>query len=142
MNMAMKDRITSIVLLILSIVGYFIAKNYPKEASAFPKVIFISAIILSCALFISSFLLNYKILKKNVKFSRIFCIVILSITYFILIRLFGFFITTFIYLFLMMFMLKYKKIYVLIFYPLCFTLFLYLIFKVCLRVPFPRGILG
>src|SRR5665648_606099 len=92
MNMAAKDRITSIVLFILSIVGYFIAKNYPKGAGAFPKVIFIVAIILSCALFLSSFLLNYKIEKKNIKFFRLFFIVIFSIIYFILFSLFVFFI--------------------------------------------------
>jgi O-antigen/teichoic acid export membrane protein len=142
MSMAVKDRITSIVLFILSITSYFIAKNYPKGAGAFPKVIFIVAIILSCALFISSFLLDYKIEKKNIKFFRIFCIVIFSIIYFILFPLVGFFIATPIYLFVVMFILKYKKVYVLIFYPLCFTLFLYLVFKVFLRVPLPMGILG
>lgn len=141
MNMAEKDRITSIVLFILSIVGYFIARNYPEGASTFPKVIFIVAIILSCALFISSFLLDYKIEKKNIKFSRIFYVVILSIIYFILIPLVGYFIVTPIYIFLVVFMLKYKKVSVLIFYPSCFTLFLYLVFKVCLKVPLPMGIL-
>lgn len=144
MNMSLKDKITSIVILILSILGYNTASHYTKGAGSFSKGIFIGGIVLSIALFISAQfdLYKEKESEENINLKRISMIIFITIIYFISIDYIGYFIVTPLFLFGLSIFLGYKNKVILFIYPLAFSTFLYLVFRLFLNVPLPMGILS
>ncbi len=144
MKMSLKDKITSIVIFILSIAGYRMSSQYSNGAGSFSKGIFIGGIVLSIALFISAQFELYKEeeTQGNVDMKRIGMIIFITIIYYILIDLVGYFIVTPLFLFVLSMLLGYKNKLVLFIYPLAFSMFLYLVFRLFLNVPLPMGILS
>ncbi len=144
MKMAVKDKITAVVIMILSIAGYMVARTYPMGAGAFSKSIFMGGFVLSIALYISTKMGLYKNQEKEEKINskRISIIIGITILYFLLIEYIGYFIITPLFLFSLTIFLGYKNRKVLFLYPLIFTAFLYLVFRLFLNVPLPLGILA
>lgn len=144
MDMKKKNQITAIIVFLLSIAGYYEAMSYPAKSAVFPKFIFIFALISAVVLFITSTLglIKEENESKIEKPKKVFLVIFITVLYFILIRPVGYFIVTPIYLFLTSYFLNLKNIKALILYPIGFTIFLYIGFRILLSVPLPMGILG
>ena len=145
MKMAVKDKITAAIIFILSISGYIKAGEYEMGgASSFPKAIFMGSIVLSVALFLAAQFDFYKGKEKteNINIKRMGMIIGISILYFVLIDTVGYFIVTPLFLFSLTIILGYRNKKILFLYPLFFSIFLFLVFRLFLNVPLPMGILS
>lgn len=119
MKMSVKDKITATVIFILSIAGYIKAGEYEMGgASTFPKAIFMGSMVLSVALFLAAQFDFYKEEKKeNINIKRIGIIIGITIMYFVLIDIAGYFIVTPLFLFSLSLILGYKNKKILFLYP-------------------------
>lgn len=143
MNMDIKERITSIISFIACIIGIIISKKLPSGPNVFPLGIFILGSIFSIILFLSSFSYKKEFRKetdKEINIKRVFSTIFLSFIYFLLIKPIGYIIVTPIFLFVMIYIvLGYKRLYVSFFYSVGFSALFFLIFKILLKVPLPKG---
>jgi len=140
--MKIKDQIVSIIIFILSITGYLMARNFPAGPDIFPKSICIGMIVLSFFLMLFSTMGLSKEKKEDKKkyYFQVLLVVIISLMYYFLIEPVGYFIITPVYLAAVSYALKYRKIKIIIFYPIIVTAFLFLTFRVFLKVPLPMGL--
>ena len=143
MNQALIDRLTAMVLIIISFFLYNTSNNYPVSASIFPKSVLIILISLSAVLFLITFKKNLviKYKQKNsskINLNQLINIALLSIFYCFLLKYINYFITTPIFTFLSIFVLKVRNWKTLIGVPILTTSILFLIFRTLLSVPFPR----
>ena len=141
--MKIKDQIFSIIIFILSITGYLTARNFPTGPDIFPKSICIGMIALSffLMLFPTMGLSKGKSEDEKKYYFQVFLVVMISLMYYFLIEWVGYFIITPIYLAVVSYALKYRKIEIIILYPIIVTAFLFLAFRVFLKVPLPMGLL-
>ncbi len=138
--MKLRDQILSLIILVLSALGYYKATELPAGGpDIFPKSICIGMFFLGFILFISTMLgfSKKEEKKEEANYLQVFSILAITVLYFILIPRIGYFISTPIFLVLTSYLLHCRKIKVILFYPLVLTLFLYLTFSVFLKVPFP-----
>jgi hypothetical protein len=147
---------TAIVVIVLSIFAYFETLSYPYESAYFPRFIIIMLAVLGCMILANEFRKWPKArhseksknqtevagvsLMRQPKFRKVILIIVSSLIYLILISRLGFFSTTLVYLPAMMWLLDVRKIVTLAFSTAVVVFFIYLIFRVFLKVPFPEGI--
>jgi len=141
--MQIKDQIVSIIIFILSMTGYLMARNFPAGPDIFPKSICIGMIVLSFFLMLFSTMGLSKGKKEDEKkyYFQVLLVVIISLMYYFLIERVGYFVITPVYLAAVSYALKYRKIKIIIIYPIIVTAFLFLTFRVFLKVPLPMGLL-
>lgn len=163
MEMWKRDRIVSIFMLVISAAAYFWSRSFSEMARIFPTYIIYVLLALSFMLLIKTFNKdNYKhiekkkdeetgevkeiIEKKEVVTldkegkKRVLITIIATAVYIYLMNFLGFFVTTYLFLVILFSFLKVENLKVKIFVPLFTLSFIYLIFRVFLVVPTPRGL--
>lgn len=141
----MKNIDRTIGLSFLLIAGIFFINTFklPEDTQGYPRFMLGIMTTLAILLIIKSFIKSedqsWKDLFGYIQWKRFLYVFIFSLLYLVLINKVGFFITTVGYLLIMMIFLKGSRSLILISIP-SFTLLLYLIFRVFLKVPLPTGI--
>ncbi len=136
MDMAKKNRITAIVVIVLSIFGLMEAKSYPTEAAAYPLAILLMAIALSVILLVTKPRVKTK--PGNIVYRQLYGMIAFTIVYYILIRVIGYYFATLLYVLVSMYFLKERNLIILASVPVGFVVVLYCVFGLFLRVPLPH----
>ena len=137
--MAKKNRITAIVVIVLSIFGLMEAKSYPTEAAAYPLAILLMAIALSVILLVTKPRVKTK--PGNIVYRQLYGMIAFTIVYYILIRVIGYYFATLLYVLVSMYFLKERNLIVLASVSVGFVVVLYCVFGLFLRVPLPHLVL-
>lgn len=137
MDMAKKNRITSVVAIVLAFLGLKAASNYPAEAATYPAVVFTIVILLSVVLFFTKPRTRTK--SKKIVLKQLLGMVLLAIAYYFSIGGLGYYFATLLYVFLAMWFLKEKNLIKLISISFGFVAIVYLVFGLFLRVPLPSA---
>lgn len=136
MDMVKKNRITAIVVIVLSIIGLVEAKSYPAEAATYPLAILLMAIALSVILLVTKPRVKTK--PGNIVYRQLYRMIIFTIAYYMLIKVIGYYFATLLYVFVSMYFLKERNPVVLASVPVGFVAVLYCVFGLFLRVPLPH----
>ncbi len=136
MDMAKKNRITAIVVIVLSIFGLLEAKSYPAEAASYPLAILLMAIALSVILLVTKPRVKTK--PGNIVYRQLYGMIAFTIAYYILIRVIGYYFATLLYVLVSMYFLKERNLIILASVPVGFVVVLYCVFGLFLRVPLPH----
>ena len=139
MDMAKKNRITAIVVIVLSIFSLLEAKSYPAEAAAYPLAILLMAIVLSVILLVTKPRVKTK--PGNIVYRQLYGMIAFTIAYYILIRVIGYYFATLLYVLVSMYFLKERNLIVLASVSVGFVVVLYCVFGLFLRVPLPHLVL-
>ena len=139
MDMAKKNRITAIVVIVLSIFGLMEAKSYPTEAAAYPLAILLMAIALSVILLVTKPRVKTK--PGNIVYRQLYGMIAFTIAYYIIIRIIGYYFATLLYVLVSMYFLKERNLIVLASVSVGFVVVLYCVFGLFLRVPLPHLVL-
>lgn len=134
--MAKKNRITAIVVIVLSIFGLMEAKSYPTEAAAYPLAILLMAIALSVILLVTKPRVKTK--PGNIVYRQLYGMIAFTIAYYIIIRIIGYYFATLLYVLVSMYFLKERNLIILASVPAGFVVVLYCVFGLFLRVPLPH----
>lgn len=139
------DRFLTIALLILESFYFVLIKGLPEKAAKYPLFILSLMFILTLILGIKSFATKIKEndkkeMFKSVEWKQFSLVLVISLIYIFVIDVFGFFISTFIYLNMIMIGLKANKK-ISIATSAVFCVLIYIIFVIFLRVPVPSGML-
>ncbi|MGM0549064.1 MAG: tripartite tricarboxylate transporter TctB family protein [Bacillota bacterium] len=163
MEMWKRDRIVAIFMLVLSGLAYYGSRSFSEMAQIFPAYIIYVLAILSLLLLLKTFNKdNYKHIEQEVDQKtgevkeviekaevvtidqegkkRVLITVLATIAYIYLMNYLGFFVTTYCFMFVLFTLLKVNNLMVKIFVPLFTSAFVFLIFRVFLTVPTPKGI--
>ncbi|HOA76114.1 MAG TPA: tripartite tricarboxylate transporter TctB family protein [Thermosynergistes sp.] len=139
MDMAKKNRITAIVVIVLSIFGLMEAKSYPAEAATYPLAILLMAIALSVILLVTKPRVKTK--PGNIVYRQLYGMIAFTIAYYIIIRIIGYYFATLLYVLVSMYFLKERNLIVLASVSVGFVVVLYCVFGLFLRVPLPHLVL-
>ena len=139
MDMAKKNRITAIVVIVLSIFGLMEAKSYPAEAASYPLAILLMAIALSVILLVTKPRVKTK--PGNIVYRQLYGMIAFTIAYYIIIRIIGYYFATLLYVLVSMYFLKERNLIVLASVSVGFVVVLYCVFGLFLRVPLPHLVL-
>ncbi|MGL4671938.1 MAG: tripartite tricarboxylate transporter TctB family protein [Cetobacterium sp.] len=141
----MIEKIFSIFLLIISIIGYYLARGFENGfmidsglgAGFFPKVVCILLGCLSLMMFIKSFKStnNYKFNKNT------FSVMLLCILYLFLMERLGYLLSTIVFSLGVISILNRKKISINIAFSVMFSIGIYYLFSKVFNVSLPTGIL-
>lgn len=138
--MKKNDTALGFVVLLISCIYFLLSMQLSPKAAMYPK--FISMILgsLSLIFIIKTFLSKDKEDKKNVDFQtkQFFFVFSMAFVYIAIINILGYFISTFLFLVITLFGLKTNRKYA-IATGVGFSLFVFVIFKLLLNVPVPRG---
>lgn len=137
MDMTRKNRITAIVIIVLSVFGLVEAKSYSAEAAAYPLVVLIMAIALSIILFFTKPRTQTKL--KKIVFRQLIATILLTGAYYFSIKNLGYYFSTLLYVFLAMWFLKERNLAVRISISFAFVAIIYLVFGLFLKVPLPSA---
>lgn len=163
MEMWKRDRIVSIFMILLSALAYYGSRSFSEMAQIFPTYIIYVLAVLSFMLLIKTFNKdNYKHIEKEVDqktgevkevvekaevvtidkegSKRVLITIIATIFYIYIMNYLGFFVTTYLFMFILFSLLKVDNLMVKILVPLFTSAFVFLIFRVFLTVPTPKGI--
>lgn len=163
MEMWKRDRIVSIFMICLSALAYYGSRSFLGMAKIFPTYIIYVLVVLSTMLLIKTFNKdNYKHIEKEVDeetgevkevvekadvatidkegTKRVLITIISTVFYIYIMNYLGFFVTTYLFMFLLFNFLKIDNLMVKIFVPLFTSAFVFLVFRIFLTVPTPRGI--
>lgn len=133
--------ILSIVLLLISGSFYFMIFQLPNEANLYPIFVVTVLLILSLILFFKTYFNKEdeeSSAFKNIELKQIIFVLITSGLYIAFINLIGYVVSTVLYVLVALIGLKVDKKNS-IFISLGFCLFVYVLFKVLLKVPLPKG---
>ena len=149
--MLTKDTYLAIAIVVFSIVVLLGTLSYPYQSAYFPRFILILLGGLGCALFVK------EIKKKkpptseknedrapffqNPAFIKVSLMIVYSVVYMLAISYIGFFSTTIVAIPIMIWLLGVRKPSTIIISTGIVVFFIYLIFDIFLRVPFPEGFL-
>ena len=131
------DRITGVILLVLSVYGYIYSSKLKGDAGTLPKLIFIGLIISSIALFVFSFISKENEPLEKMNWKKWTVAVVGAIAYAALINVLGFYIATALYLVLTMFYFGVRNIKTLILVPVIFNLIIFVGFGMILGIRMP-----
>jgi len=155
--MLTKDFFLSIAIVLFSIGVYLGSLPYPHESAYFPRFIIFLIGFLGCVLLIKEIWKNKQTHStKNTAaansgdgipffwqpaFLKVALMIVASVIYLLTINWAGFFSSALVYLPIIMWVLGIRKIRTIITATLVVVFFIYLIFNMFLKVPFPEGIL-
>jgi len=155
--MLTKDFFLSIAIVLFSIGVYLGSLPYPHESGYFPRFIIFLIGFLGCVLLIKEIRKKKEIHStknsapansgdaipffRQPAFFKITMMIVASFLYILAINWFGFFSSALVYLPIMIWVLGVRKIRTIVTATLVVVFFIYLIFSIFLKVPFPEGIL-
>lgn len=135
--------ILSVIMLIVSGFFYTMITQLPKEASLYPIFVTTILAVLSTILLIKTYFQKEdeeSTAFKNIEIKQLLFILTINGVYIFLINIIGYIVSTILYVLAALIGLKVdKKKSVLISFGVCF--FVYILFKVLLKVPLPKGII-
>lgn len=130
------------VILGISIVYYFMTSQIPEKAAFYPKFVAILLALLSIVFLIKTAMTNYKSsnesMFKGMQVKQYFFVIAVAFVYVSLINILGYFTSTFIFVTICLLGLKAKKLYAFL-TAAGFCAFIFIAFKILLRVPLPKG---
>lgn len=137
------DRITGISFILFGLIFLYETTKLPVDSQSYPRFMIGIMMVLALLVIIRSFMRSsvkktWGELFEGVEWKRLLFVLLGSLGYLFLVNVLGFFVTTIIYLLITMIVLKANRLTILISIPV-FTLVLYLIFRVFLKVPLPTG---
>jgi len=136
------DRITSIVLIALSILGLIATLEFMRGSYLLPRIVLFGIIFFSLMMLASTFIdadTSRKKVEINWKpWGMIFC---LTFIYIFSIQFLGFYPTTVLYIFTTMIVFGLRKVFILICLPAAFAIGIYLVFTVVFSIYLPGGTL-
>ncbi len=138
------DLVLSGILIMIGGLVYIMISQLPKEASIYPIFVTSIFLILSITLLIKTYFNKEEDSKstgfKDIQLGQLLFILISSGIYILLMNLIGYVVSTILYVFTILFFLKVgKKRSTLISFGFC--IFVYILFKILLKVPLPEGII-
>ena len=136
-----------IIILIFSIIYFFMGINYPQQARIFPNVLTILLLIFSIIMILQglNIISSPKQLKSGInkrEITFLFSIAVALILYVILMNIVGFIPITIIYLISGMWYLGYREWWKNILISVLGVIFIYYIFTQIMYVPLPSGIVS
>jgi len=139
--------IMGIIILIFSIIYFFLGINYPQQARIFPNVLTILLLIFSIIMILQglNIISSPKQLKSGInkrEITFLFSIAVALILYVILMNIVGFIPITIIYLISGMWYLGYREWWKNILISVLGVIFIYYIFTQIMYVPLPSGIVS
>mgnify|MGYP003958947941 CR=1 FL=1 len=155
--MLTKDLYLALGIILFSIVSYIGSLPYPHQSAYFPRFIIFLIGFIGCVLLIKEIQKIKKTDSTKIKagagsgddipifkqpaFIKVATMIVASALYLLAIDLFGFFSSALVYLPIMIWVLGVRKIRTIITATLGVVFFIFLIFSIFLKVPFPEGIL-
>lgn len=138
------DRFVGIAFILIAVFFFFDTYNLPDDSQSYPRVLIGVMALLALMIFIKSFISkdskSWKELFGHINWKRFALVGVASLLYLFGINILGYFSATILYLFVLLFFLKANKRTMIITIPI-FTLGIYFVFKMFLKVPLPTGIL-
>ena len=152
--MITKDIFLALFVILFSIAAYIVTLSYPYESAYFPRFIIVLLGFLGLILLIKEIRNRPSAVaatKGKVQdripfwhrsvFRKVASMIGSSLIYLIVLNHFGFFVSTLVYLPVMIWTLGVRKPKTIIFSTAFVVFFIFLIFQMFLRVPFPEGLL-
>ncbi len=155
--MLTKDLYLALGIILFSIVSYIGSLPYPYNSAYFPRFIIFLIGFLGCVLLIKEIRKNKQTHSaknrgaansgdgipffRQPAFFKVTVMIVASVIYLLVINWAGFFSSALVYMPIMMWVLGMRKIRTIITATLVVVFFIYLIFSIFLKVPFPEGIL-
>lgn len=155
--MVTKDTYLSIFIIIFSVAAYVVSLPYPYNSAYFPRFIIIMMGLLGVSLLVKEVRARKRTQMaerirtsasdtslpfwRQAAFIKVTLMIAASILYVIVLDNVGFFSTTLVYLPVMIRLLGVKKVGTIVISTGGVVFFIYLIFGMFLRVPFPEGLL-
>lgn len=155
--MLTKDLYLALMVILFSIVSYIIALPYPDNSAYFPRFIIILLGFLGCLILIKELrnIIKTRVSEPKTRpeagdsiplfhrpaFIKVTLMIVSSSIYLLVINWVGFFASALVYLPIMMWVLGIRKVRTIITATLVIVFFIYLIFGMFLKVPFPEGVL-
>ena len=149
--MLTKDAYLAIAVVVFSIAVLLSTLSYPYQSAYFPRFILILLGGLGCALFLKEIRKkkpstpgkdgDQPPLLQNPAFIKVSMMIVYSVVYLLLVDWVGFFSTTIVAIPIMIRLLGVKKPSTIIISTGVVVFFIYLIFDIFLKVPFPEGLL-
>lgn len=144
----MIEKIFSIFLLLVSLIGYYLARGFESGfmtdnglgAGFFPKLVCIILAILSIVMFVKSFK-DKKIYKFSKNNKNTFIIIGLCIGYLFLMEKIGYLLSTIIFSFSVIITLDRKNLIMNVIFSIIFPIGIYYLFSKVFNVSLPTGIL-
>lgn len=136
------DRITSIVLMALSILGLIATLDFRRGSYLLPRIVLSGTIFFSLMMLADTFIGSDKPRRKiEINWKPLGIIVCLTFIYIFSIHLVGFYPSTVLYIFIAMIVFGLRKIVILICLPVSFAIGIYLVFTVGFSIYLPGGAL-
>lgn len=135
--------ILSTTLIVIAGIIYYMISQLPSEATLYPIFVTSLFFILSIMLLIVTYFNKddkEESSFKDIEVKQLLFILITSGLYVALINILGYIVATFLYILVTLLGLRIKKINSIII-SIGFCLFIYVVFKVFLKVPLPKGII-
>lgn len=137
------DNILGIVLLIFTFIYIYLAQQLPQNIRLYPMVIAIIMIALTLIMLIQNFITKSannddESIFEGFQAKQFFFILALSLAYIFVIKILGFYVSTFIYLITCLMGLRVKALHAVL-TSVGFCIVIYGVFTMFLRVPLPKG---
>ena len=140
-NMKKADRITSVVIMALSVYGFIYSNKLKGDAGVLPKIIFIALMLGAVALFGFSFSNKSGEDVEKVAWKKWLVAVSGAILYVVLMNIIGFYIASVFYLAATMFSFGVRNKKILILTPVVFDLAIWICFGLILNISLPASFL-
>ena len=132
------------ILLLISGIYYYMTTKLPEKAALYPTFVVSILAVLSIMFIIKTLISKEKNNEKKIfdgfQVKQFIFILLMSVAYVGLMSVVGYFTTTFLFLIISLFGLKANKMHS-IYTSIGFSIFIFIIFKMLLNVPLPRGII-
>ncbi len=136
------DRITSVVLIALSILGLIATLDFKRGSYLLPRIILSGVIFFSILMLAGTFIRMDKPRSNiDINWKPLGIIVFLTFIYVFSIQFIGFYPSTVLYIFITMIVFGLRKVAILICLPVSFAIGIYLVFTVGFSIYLPGGIL-
>lgn len=132
------------VLLLISGIYYYMITKLPEKAAIYPTFVVSILGLLSIIFIIKTLISKEKNNEKKIfdgfQVKQFVFVLFMSFTYVGLMNVLGYFTTTFLFLIISLLGLKANKMHS-IYTSIGFSIFIFIIFKILLNVPLPRGVI-
>lgn len=135
--MKVADRVTGIVIMVLSVYGYIYSKNLKGDAGVLPSIIFAAMFIGAVALFVSSFSKKHAEEIEKMNWQKWFIAVGTAILYVAMMNIVGFYIASALYLIGTMFYFGVHNVKTLVLVPVVFDMLIWVCFGLILGISLP-----
>ena len=136
------DRITSMVLIALSVLGLIATLDFKRGSYLLPRIVLSGIVFFSIMMLAGSFIRTDKPRRRiDINWKPLAIIVFLTFIYVFSIQFVGFYPSTVLYIFITMIVFGQRNVAILICLPVSFTLGIYLMFTVGFSIYLPGGTL-